>query len=78
MPTPGAIANRRLLIYLVVAAGIVGFLYAGFFGRRGAAAGGGGPIAYKNSNTPIHHVDVGAETLKGDVVMGKLGNETLK
>ncbi|MCJ1293429.1 hypothetical protein MMC34_004984 [Xylographa carneopallida] len=35
------------------------------------------PIAYREPGT-IHHVSVADSTLKGDAIMGKLGNETLK
>jgi hypothetical protein len=30
------------------------------------------------SNVPIHHIEVGADTLKGGVIMPKLDNATLK
>ena len=74
MPTPGQIANRRLLIYLVAAAGIISFLFLSF--SRARAPRSTGALAY--SKTPIHHVDVQSDTLKGEAIMPKLGNETLK
>jgi hypothetical protein len=67
-PSPGAIANRRLLILIVSAVGILTFT-VGFLRH-------GGPTSY--AHTPIHHVAVADETLKGEPIMPKLGNETLK
>ena len=37
-----------------------------------------GSDAQSYQNVPIHEVDVTSETMHGDVIMPKLGNETLK
>jgi hypothetical protein len=81
MPTPVQIANRRLLVYLIAAAGIISFLYVSFTRHSGYAVRGGlaptaDPLAY--GDTPIHHVKVESDTLKGGSIAPKLGNETLK
>lgn len=69
MPTPGAIANRRLAVYIVIAAGMLAFLWI-FVTPPDTTA--------SYLRTPIHHVDVDKTTLHGDVIMPTLGNETLK
>jgi hypothetical protein len=74
IPSPGAMANRRFLVLCIAAAGLLFLVYAGMLRRpstAGADVGGYG-------STPIHHVSVADETLKGAAVMPKLGNETLK
>lgn len=71
MPSPGAVANRRLLVYLIAASGLVAFFFVFLSGSGDRPA-----LAY--SQTPIHHVSVQGDTLKGGAIMGKLGNETLK
>ena len=70
MPSSKTMSNRRFLIFLC---GIIFFfctILAGLSRRSDSV------MAY--SATPIHHVTVEDSTLKGDAIMGKLGNETLK
>jgi len=67
MPSLGAMSKRRFLILLVAAAGFLAFSFVMLFGRQ-----------QDNHQVPIHHVEVSPETLSGDVIMPKLGNETLK
>ena len=74
MPSPGAVANRRLLLSLLLAFAVASFLYISVSNRSGSRSAT--PLAY--ANEPIHQVSVEADTLKGDVIMPKLGNETLK
>ncbi|MCJ1408632.1 hypothetical protein MMC19_002707 [Ptychographa xylographoides] len=62
--------NRRFLILLLTAAAILCFTYLGLFRSNHSSA--------SYSKTPIHHVTVADSTLKGDAIMGKIGNETLK
>ena len=69
-PSAGAMANRRFLVLVLIAAGILSFLYVGW-SRSSESV-----IAY--SKTPIHHVTVETDTLKGPAIMPALGNETLK
>ena len=71
MPTPGTVPNRRILILLVAAIGLVSLLSWTFSDRN------------RNSNAPfssvpIHQVSVTDDILKGDAIMGKIGNETVK
>lgn len=67
MPSPGAMLNRRFLVLLIATAGFLTFSFVMLF-RRQPSYG----------RVPIHRVDVSPETLGGDVIMPKLGNETLK
>ena len=68
--TASAMLNRRFLILLLTAAAILCFTYLGLFRSNHSSA--------SYSKTPIHHVTVADSTLKGDAIMGKIGNETLK
>ena len=70
MPTPGTVPNRRFLLLLVAAVGLVSLLSWTFSGRRNQDAG--------FSSVPIHQVSVDDDVLKGDAIMGKIGNETIK
>ena len=73
MPSVGAMSNRRFLVLLVAAAGFLCFSFIVLFTRHPI---GNGERNY--AHVPIHHVDVSPEILSGDVIMPKLGNETLK
>ncbi|MCJ1371735.1 hypothetical protein MMC20_002954 [Loxospora ochrophaea] len=69
-PSSGAVANRRFLVLLLTVAGFLSFTYIGL--SRSSAPS----LSYQSE--PIHHVAVAEEILKGDAIMPKLGNETLK
>ncbi|CAF9915469.1 MAG: hypothetical protein GOMPHAMPRED_000766 [Gomphillus americanus] len=75
MPSPGAMANRRLMVYIVGAIGILSIFFI-TFSRHGPTVSSNTPLAY--AATPIHEVTVKKETLNGGAIMPKLGNETLK
>lgn len=62
-------SNRRFLMLLIVAVGFVSLMSI-FFRRQNSNA------AF--SSTPFHPVNVDSHILKGDAIMGKIGNETLK
>ena len=70
MPTSGTVPNRRFLLLLVAAVGLVSLLSWAFSGRKN-------PDAIFRS-VPIHQVSVDDDVLKGDAIMGKIGNETIK
>ncbi|KAF6227438.1 hypothetical protein HO133_008882 [Letharia lupina] len=70
MPTPGTVPNRRFLLLLVTAVGLVSLLTWTFSGRRNLDA--------TFSSIPIHQVSVDDDVLKGGAIMGKIGNETIK
>ena len=70
MPSPSTIPNRRFLLLLVAAVSLVSFLSWTFSGPRNPDA------AFKS--VPIHKVSVDDDVLKGDAIMGKIGNETVK
>ena len=70
MPTPGTVPNRRFLLLLVAAVGLVSLLSWTFSGRSNQDA--------TFSSVPIHKVSVNDDVLKGDAIMGKIGNETVK
>ena len=72
MVSPGQLANRRLMVYLLAAAGIIVFIWVNLSSGNPTNP----PMAY--SNTPIHHVTVAEDTLQGGSIAPKLGNETLK
>jgi FAD-linked sulfhydryl oxidase len=74
MPSHGAVANRRLLLYLLAAAGMLSLFMISF--RKHSNTPPYSPLDY--SKTPIHQVSVDKETLHGGAIMPKLGNETLK
>lgn len=65
-----SMANRRFLVLLIAAAGLLSLISLLFSRRQSTGAA--------LANTPIHHVSVDDTVLKGDAVMGKIGNETLK
>jgi hypothetical protein len=69
---PGA--NRRFLTLLLVVATFCGLFFVLLLRNGNVSQGVVGAFA----DVPIHHVDVSADTLHGDVIMPKLGNETLK
>ncbi|KAI9674421.1 MAG: hypothetical protein M1817_001759 [Caeruleum heppii] len=64
---------RRFAVLLVAVALTLCLSFLFFFRRP---TGLNEPSSYRN--VPIHQVDVSAETLKGNVIAEKLGNETLK
>jgi len=70
MPSHGAVANRRFLVLLIAAAGLIFFTIALFSNHD--------TTALDYSTMPIPPVTVQDSTLKGDAIAGKLGNETLK
>lgn len=72
MPTPGAIANRRFLILLLAALGLISFTFILLFPPHTSSPNP------DYSTTPIHPIDAQENTLKGAAIMGTLGNETLK
>ena len=74
MPSPAAVANRRLLLSFLLAFAVASFLYVSISRQSGPRSPT--PIAY--AEEPIHQVTVDADTLKGGAIMPKLGNETLK
>ncbi|MCJ1258359.1 hypothetical protein MMC24_006192 [Lignoscripta atroalba] len=63
-------SNRRFFILLLATVFFFLIILTGL-SRRGDSV-----TAY--NQTPVHHVTVEDSTLKGDAIMGKLGNETLK
>ncbi|KAM0794348.1 ERV/ALR sulfhydryl oxidase domain-containing protein [Usnea florida] len=70
MPTPSTVPNRRILVLLVAAIGLVSLLSWTFSARSNPDA--------TFSSVPIHQVSVNDDVLKGDAIMGKIGNETIK
>ena len=70
MPSQGAIANRRFLVLLMAAIAFVSVISWAFSSPR--------TVDSTFSSTPIHEVSVSDDTLKGDAIMGKIGNETVK
>ena len=70
MSSQGAIANRRFLVLLMVAIAFVSVISWALSSPR--------PTDSTLSSTPIHQVNVNDDTLKGDAIMGKIGNETVK
>ncbi|KAI9710425.1 MAG: hypothetical protein M1812_007461 [Candelaria pacifica] len=64
--------NRRFIVLLVAVAGFLSFTFVWSFKSQ--------PIGTRSPSKPIpvHHVDVSAATLNGEVIMPKLGNETAK
>jgi len=70
MPTAVAVSNRRFLVLLLAAVGLVSLISVFLSRPRHANAA--------LSSVPIHQVNVNDNTLKGDAIMGKIGNETLK
>ena len=70
MPTPGAVANRRFLVLLLAAVGLVSF-FSVIISRPHNPGASLSPIS-------DYQVNVNDDTLKGDAIMGKIGNETIK
>lgn len=71
MPSPNPSANRRFLVLLVLAIGLVSLLSWTFKSRPQ------NPTT-NYSTVPIHQIKVDNDVLKGDVISSKIGNETLK
>lgn len=69
-PNTTAMANRRFLILLLVAIGLVSLISLLF--TRQQTAG------HADINTPRHSEVVDGALLKGDTISGRIGNETLK
>ena len=69
MPKPSTVPNRRFLLLLVLAIGLISLLSWTFSGQRHPSA---------TFSVPIHQVNVNDDVLKGDAIMGKIGNETIK
>ncbi|MCJ1271657.1 hypothetical protein MMC22_011562 [Lobaria immixta] len=63
-------ANRRFLILLLAAIGLISLISLLFTRQQNAGQ------AF--INTPIHPVVLDSTVLKGDTISGKIGNETLK
>ncbi|MCJ1235531.1 hypothetical protein MMC14_003500 [Varicellaria rhodocarpa] len=74
MPPSTPMSNRRFLVLFFGALAVICFIFISSERYRDSSS----PVSYANTQTPIHHVTVQADTLKGDAIMGKLGNETLK
>ncbi|MCJ1286897.1 hypothetical protein MMC26_006243 [Xylographa opegraphella] len=72
LPSTSAMPPRRFLPLLTTAAAIILCLTIYTIWNANSP-----PIAYRKPGA-IHHVSVADSTLKGDAIMGKLGNETLK
>lgn len=70
MPTLGTVPNRRFILLLVTAVSLVSLLSWALSGRRNPDA--------TFSSVPVHLVSVDDDVLKGDAIMGKIGNETIK
>jgi len=84
-PSAGALANRRLLVYLLAAAGILSFLVISFSSpapsdhlATTSSASTSKSASDDFSKTPIHQITVEDDVLKGGAIMPKLANETLK
>ena len=71
MPTSGTLQKWRFLIFLVAAIAFVSFLIWTFPDRSSN-------LNATSSSVPIHQVNVADDVLKGDAIMGKIGNETVK
>ena len=69
MPTASTAPNRRFLLLLTAVAFFL-LLSWTFSGRNHPITG------FKT--IPVHQVSVSDEVLKGDAIMGKIGNETVK
>ncbi|KAL8713591.1 MAG: hypothetical protein Q9220_002453 [cf. Caloplaca sp. 1 TL-2023] len=70
MPSQTGIANRRFLILIVCAIGLLALLSIFF---RSAPHGGRSP-----PSDPLNKLNLNPEVLKGEVVAGKIANETIK
>ncbi|KAL8851830.1 MAG: hypothetical protein Q9221_003256 [Calogaya cf. arnoldii] len=70
MPPQTSIANRRLLILIISAIGILSLLSVFF---RSAPQRRHFP-----SGDPLNHLNINPEVLKGEAIAGKIANETIK
>jgi len=70
MPKPSTTSNRRFLVLLMAAIGLVSLLSWAFSSPRQSDS------IFRG--VPIHQVNVEDDVLKGDVITSKIGNETLK
>ena len=70
MPPQSTVPNRRFLLLLLTAVGLISLLSLTISKHRNPDAG--------FSSVPIHQVSVDNDVLKGDAIMGKIGNETVK
>lgn len=70
MPSQSAIANRRFLILILSAIGALTLLSVFFTSapQRGHFPPG----------DPLNHLNLNPEVLKGEVIAGKIANETIK
>ncbi|KAL8700574.1 MAG: hypothetical protein Q9201_005368, partial [Fulgogasparrea decipioides] len=70
MPSQSNIANRRLLLFIVSAIGVLALLSIFF---RSAPQRGHFP-----PGDPLNTLNINPEVLKGEVIAGKIANETVK
>ena len=70
MHRSGSMANRRFLVLLIATLGFL-FTVSILFSHTSTQS-----AVFNNSQ--IHPVSVDKAVLKGDAIMGKIGNETLK
>lgn len=70
MPPQTSIANRRLLLLIVSAIGILALLSLFF---RSASQRRRFP-----SGDPLNHLNINPEILKGEAIAGRIANETIK
>ena len=71
MPSPTSTTNRRFLVLVVGAIGMIFLLSWTFSPRKRDPR-----TSY--ATVPIHEISVDNEVLKGEVITSKIGNETLK
>lgn len=69
-PVPGAMASRRFLMLFMAAVAFVSVMSWAFSSPRN--------VDSKFSSVPFHQVSVNEEVLKGDAIMGKIENATVK
>ncbi|KAL2049147.1 hypothetical protein ABVK25_010576 [Lepraria finkii] len=69
-PVPGAMATRRFLMLFMAVVAFVSVMSWAFSSPRNADS--------KFSSVPFHQVSVNEEVLKGDAIMGKIENATVK
>ncbi|KAL8950822.1 MAG: hypothetical protein Q9222_003169 [Ikaeria aurantiellina] len=70
MPSQGSVANRRFLVLIVSAIGLLAFL--SIFFRSAPQRGHFLP------GDPVNELDLNPDALRGEVVAGKIANETIK
>ncbi|KAL9597409.1 MAG: hypothetical protein Q9219_005162 [cf. Caloplaca sp. 3 TL-2023] len=70
MPSQAGIANRRFLVLLVSAAGVLTLLSLFFRSTP--------QTNHFPANDPLNHLNLNPEVLKGGVIAGKIANETIK